>query len=354
MAKPKFKILSIDGGGIRGVIPCTILKFIENQIGGNLCDTFDLIAGTSTGGIITLGLTTDKPGQSYPYYAEEMLALYRENGKLIFEKRQRDFLSVIGSLFGRGIGAIMDNPYDSANLELLLEAYFGERTLKESKTNVLVTTYDIGKGQPFYFLSRLAEMFEGERNRGDFMVRNIARSTSAAPTYFEPFVTKEKDSDNFAFIDGGVFANNPSILAYGEAKELWKMKRKSTMDFEPVVAPIDDDLPFYLLSIGTGLNRQRISGHDAANWRTAEWINPLLSSVFMQSVSESTHYTLQHLLPPYENGTPRYQRINVEIPEENSDMDNASKENIDKLCELAENYINENRPALLKVCELLQ
>lgn len=351
MIKPKFKILSIDGGGIRGIIPCTILKFIETQIGGNLCETFDLIAGTSTGGIITLGLTTKKPNDSNPYYAEEMLNLYKDNGHLIFAKRQKDFLSRVGSIFNK-TRAITANPYEITNLENLLRDYFGDETLKNSKTKVLITTYDINEGKPFYFSSRLAELLDDEKIKENFMVRDVARSTSAAPTYFEPFVTKDRDSNDLAFVDGGVFANNPSILAYGEAKELWKFQSKKT--FNPIVAPTDDDLPFYLLSIGTGLIRHKISGQDAKKWRTAQWLNPLLSSVFMQSVTESTHYTLQHLLPPYENGTPRYQRFNVVIPEENAEMDDASDENIAKLCEIAENYIIENKDALLKVCEILQ
>ena len=350
MTKPKFKILSIDGGGIRGIIPCKILSYIETQIGGNLSDTFDLIAGTSTGGIITLGLTTKKPDDDCPYYAEEMLELYRKNGKLIFAKRQKDFLSRIGSVFKK-TKAITENPYDSSNLEKLLSDYFRGAMLKNSKTNVLVTTYDISEGKPFIFSTRLAKVFDSENIKEDFLVEEIARSTSAAPTYFEPSIIRDKAGGDFAFVDGGVFANNPSILAYCEGKELYKIQTKA---FDAKVTQSDSDLPFYLLSIGTGISRQRISGQDAKKWRAANWLNPLLSSVFMQSVAESTHYTLQHLLPPYENGTPRYQRINVTIPEENSQMDNVSDENINKLCEFAENYIKENESTLLQVCEMLK
>ena len=73
----------------------------------------------------------------------------------------------------------------------------------------------------------------------------------------------------------------------------------------------------------------------------------------MQSVAESTHYTMEYLLPPYTDGTPRYQRFNMHLPEELSPMDNASKQNIDALCDVADKYIEEHEDELLSVCELL-
>jgi uncharacterized protein len=349
--KPKFKILSIDGGGIRGIIPCAILAFIENNIGGNLCDTFNLIAGTSTGGIIALGLATNKPNEDYPYYAKEMLDLYKNNGKQIFPKREQDFTSRLGSLFEIS-EKISAKPYNRANLEKILKDYFGDERLSNTQTDTLITTYDITKGKPFYFSSRLAKSHDNENNKEDFEIWEVAASTSAAPTFFTPSIIKDREGEDFVFVDGGVFANNPSILAFSEAKELWKAKNKKT--FSPVVTPDNDESPFYLLSLGTGVNRYKISSEDANNWRTLQWIEPLLSNVFMQSVAESTHYTMQHLLPPYENGMPRYQRFNVPIPKENSDMDNVSDNNIDQLSVLAEKYIKENRATLLRVCEILQ
>lgn len=351
MPKAKFKVLSIDGGGIRGVVPCTLLKFIESQV-GVLSSTFDLMAGTSTGGIISLGLATGKEDSDQPFSADDMLRLYRMNGEQIFEKRREDFVSrlgsVISSAFDIGMAKeLTNNPYIEANIENLLKQYFSETRLADTLTNVLVTTYDIKEGKPFFFSTRYAKKIAEE----NFFIRDIARSTSAAPTYFEPAIIHDNGVQEKVFVDGGVFANNPSILAYGEAKEIWKAR--ATLAFEPVVAPTDDDLPFYMLSIGTGSCRSSISGDDAQNWRTAQWLNPMLTSVFMQSVAESTHYTMQHLLPPYKDGTLRYQRLNMDIPVENSQMDNASKENIDQLCEIAEDYVRKNESELLRICEHL-
>jgi len=242
------------------------------------------------------------------------------------------------------------NLYDSSNSEHILVKYFKDHKLSEVKTDVLVTTYDIEVGKPFYFSSRLAKLAD-PKEKEDFMIREIARSTSAAPTYFEPSILQGKPGDELVFVDGGVFANNPSILAYAEGKEIYKSL--TIKAFNPVVQATDDDLPFYMLSIGTGTSPKSISGDDATKWRTAEWLNPLLSSVFMQSVAESTHYTMQHLLPPYADGSLRYQRFNMVIPEENSEMDDASEKNIDRLCEIADAYITENQDALMGVCEIL-
>jgi patatin-like phospholipase/acyl hydrolase len=345
MQKPKFKILSIDGGGIRGVIPCRILSFIESQLGGSLSSVFNLISGTSTGGIISLGLSTPSEDGENAFDAQAMLELYRKNGETIFGKRQQDIWTKLASF--TPLKDIIQKPYDEKFIEGILQNYFKDIKLKQVLTNVLVTTHDIHSNRPFYFSSRLAKKDEKE----NFPLRTIARATSAAPTYFEPVLANYKENEDLAFIDGGVFANNPSILAYCEAKEIWK--RKAEKAFEADVLPDDNDLPFYMLSLSTGLIKKSISGKDAKNFGTVQWLNPLLSDIFMQSVSESTHYTMQHLLPFYTDGTPRYQRLEMEIPEANSKMDDASKENIEQLIALADNYIKENKKTLLEICEIL-
>lgn len=354
MRKSEFNILSIDGGGIRGIIPCAILNFIESQLDKPLSQTFDLIAGTSTGGIIALGLTTPNEEGKNAFNAASMLSLYKDNGKDIFKERKNDLW---GTLAGGWDLAkeMLQKPYDSIYLEDLLVSKFGEKQLSESLSNVLVTSYAITGGKGFYFLSRLAK----ERAEENFKLKEIARSTSAAPTYFTPSIVEWKN-DEEALVDGGVFANNPAVLAYGEAKELWKRQSKQTNSIasrgtEAVVEPNDNDLPFFMLSIGTGRCPQYISADDAEGFRSINWVKPLLTNVFMNSVASSTHFTMQHLLPNYTDGTPRYIRIDdIDIPKEHIDMDNASEENIAKLCEIAEKYIQDNKAKLLDICSYLK
>ncbi len=346
--KHQFKILSIDGGGIRGIIPCRILQFIENQT-RPVSKAFDLIAGTSTGGIIALGLTIPNDLGRNAYSATQMLELYTKFGKIIFEKRyEKDLLSKFLSLISDTVNTLTLHNFDHTGLENLLKEKFGDTLLSKAITNVLITSYEIQKGKTFYFQSRLAKKTASE----DISIREIARSTSAAPTYFMPSIVKYEGSDQ-AFVDGGVFANNPSVLAYGEAKELWK-QRKGHLAFEPDVAPDDNDLPFFMLSIGTGDTGNSISLEEAQTWKTRDWIKPLLDNVFMRSISESTHFAMQHLLPDYEDKTPRYIRLNPSIPKENAEMSDASPANIADLTKIADDYIAENKTFLLEICNYLK
>ncbi|MBX7041845.1 MAG: patatin-like phospholipase family protein [Ignavibacteria bacterium] len=343
--KPQLRILSIDGGGIRGIIPCTILSFIEQQLGYPLCQVFDLISGTSTGGIITMGLAAPGDDGSAKYSPSDLRKLYLENGSRIFGERQDDLISRIGSIT-KITDMILQKPYDEEDFEGLLKDYFGDTRLSKGLASTLVTSYEIQKGKPFYFSSRLASGDPKE----DFLMREVCRSTSAAPVYFEPSVVKFEKEEELALVDGGVFANNPSVLAYSEAKELWKIRTGKA--FEPVVRPDDEDLPFFLLSIGTGYSLKSIPLKEAKDWRALNW-GRFLTDIFMRSVSESTDFTMAHLLPDYKNGDKRYARLNMRIPEENSKMDDVSDRNMFELCELAEKYIKKNESELLRICDML-
>jgi uncharacterized protein len=358
MSKHKLKILAIDGGGIKGIIPCTILKYIETKTGLPTSRLFHVLAGTSTGGIISLGLSKPDEDGNNAYTADDMLKLYVENGKNIFGKRPKDFKSWLGSIIEKGL---FDKNFDVTKFEEILKEKFGDSKLKESLTGVLVTTYAPEQEKPFYFSSRLA--LEDEKE--NIPLREIARSTSAAPTYFKPSQVTYDKNQQLAFVDGGVFANNPSILAYSEAKEIWKKQNrtitvnipegvdKNTKTFEAVVSADDNDLPFFLLSLSCGHSSARIDFSEADEWRAKDWIKPLLTNIFMQSVAESTDYTMKYLLPPFVDGTPRYVRFDLAIPEENSQMDDASDENIKQLCAIADDFVAKNKAELDKVCALL-
>ena len=124
--------------------------------------------------------------------------------------------------------------------------------------------------------------------------------------------------------------------------------------FAPEVAADDNDLPFYMLSIGCGHYPAAVDFSDAEKWRTKDWIQPLLTNVFMQSVAESTHYTMQYLMPPFKDGTPRYQRLdNILLDADTSAMDDASPENIEALCEIADKYVADNQQTLDAICTTL-
>ena len=167
-----YKVLSIDGGGIRGVIPAVLLEHIEKKTGKRIAELFDLIVGTSTGGILAIGLTVPGARGVPKYSATEMLALYAERGTEIFA---RSFWRGVTSL-----GGALDENYDHRPLERILKEYAGDATLRDCVKPVVITSYDIERRQPYFFKTRKALR---TKDRNHFL-RDAARATSAAPTFF--------------------------------------------------------------------------------------------------------------------------------------------------------------------------
>lgn len=209
----KFKILSIDGGGIRGVFPSQFLAILEQRLGetegqsNRICDHFDLISGTSTGGILALGL-------AYGIPASELKDLYVENRKAIF---------------GWPNNKIFRRKYSRKNLESLIREKFKsvvkdeigyEPRLLDAKTRLCITGYDIENARPKVYKTPHKEEYKIDLYRPAYQV---ALATGAAPTYFSPFkgqytTFNSEDKVNFPLtVDGGVFSNNPTLIAIMEA-----------------------------------------------------------------------------------------------------------------------------------------
>src|SRR5215216_2652991 len=140
-----FRILCIDGGGIRGIIPAVILAEIERRTGSHISELFDLIAGTSTGGILALALVKPDQERRPQYTAEDVIRLYETQGRRIFS---RSLLHRITSLDG-----LANKKYQSGPVEKVFEDYFGDVLLSQSLTNVMLTSYDIQLRKAFFFRS---------------------------------------------------------------------------------------------------------------------------------------------------------------------------------------------------------
>jgi len=221
------KILSIDGGGIRGIIPAVVMQYIEKQTGENLYNLFDMIVGTSTGGILASGVGSG-------FSSGEMLGFYVNDGDKIFQRS-----------FFKGLWGLIDERYPAEPLEELLDKYFSGYTFAQALTNVMITSYDIANKNPFMFKS-------WKKEHRDVYLKHIARATSAAPTYFEPTMV-DVNGKMIICIDGGVKANNPAMCAYAEAYKLWPEEEitilslgtgkevKAVNTFEDVKALLGDD-----------------------------------------------------------------------------------------------------------------
>lgn len=327
MAKKIVKILSIDGGGIRGVIPGLVMAEIEKRTGKPICKLFDLIAGTSTGGVLALGLTRpdDVDPKKPKYTAEDGVRMYEEEGRRIFSRSPWKVV--------RSFNGFTDEKYPSGPVEEVLKEYFGEIQLKEALTDVLITSYEIERRFPWFFRSSRAR----QDPEYDFPMWKVARATSAAPTYFDPCkIETSNTADYYALADGGVFANNPTMCAFVDAK---------TREAQ--------DADYLVVSLGTGVMTRPLPYDEACNWGAAEWVLPIIN-VLMNGVSESVDYQMQTMLPRDQGGKRRYYRFQLKLTEGKDDMDDASKTNIRVLKLMAEDLIHQNDDALDQLCKDLK
>jgi uncharacterized protein len=317
MAKIKKKltrILSLDGGGIRGILPGQILVILEEKLKtktGNdkarIADFFDLIAGTSTGGILACALLCpDSANPSHARFtASEVVNLYLERGDEIFNI---PFFHKI-----RTAGGTLDEKYPPDELEKALKDYFNELKLSQLLRPCLITAYDIQRRQAHFFTSHDALMKEG----WDFYVKDVARATSAAPTYFDCADIRSLTGISYPLIDGGVYVNNPAICAYAEVHHKFGVTAKQMA----------------ILSIGTGYEKKSYEYKEAKDWGMVGWIKPLIN-IMMSGVSEVVDYQLNEIFHAVK-APDQYLRINTVLPiTVNPEMDDASGKNLMALKEL--------------------
>ena len=187
------RILTIDGGGIKGVFPAAFLATVEEKLGEQLGEYFDLIAGTSTGGIIALALGLRIP-------AKTTLALYLEKGTSIFPP-------------GRGrswVSCLWKPKWDSAPLREILKEIFGDSRLGDSRNRLVIPALSGHTGKVYVYKTRHSPRFEFDYKE---QVKDVAMSTAAAPIFFAPHIMH----DGRLLVDGGMWANNPLGMAVVEA-----------------------------------------------------------------------------------------------------------------------------------------
>ncbi len=301
------RVLAIDGGGIRGLIPALVLAEVERRAERPVFELFDLIAGTSTGGILACALCAPDP-----LPAEQVAAIYEEEGPAIFDRSAWQRI--------RSAEGLLDEKYDAGALDRALERFLGDKRLADTIPELIVPTYDMTEPGPFFFKTRSAR----ERRLEDFPLTVVARATAAAPTYFEPLPVGAR-----ALVDGGVFAVNPAMSAFAEV-----------LRFHPSADVV-------LLSLGTGQRTRRRRFADIDDWGLVEWARPILDVVFDGS-SDAVDYQLRHVL-----GGDRYWRVQVELTAASDDLDDASPENLRELRRHAEELIAARSPDLDAVIEAL-
>lgn len=265
-----YRVLTFDGGGIRGLYSAVLLERITEEV-PELLEAVDLLAGTSTGGIIALGLARGLgPG--------ELVGLYRDHGKEVFDDSWFDDLKDLAQVIGAD--------YDNRKLKRLLVQKFGNATLRQLKKKVLIPSFDLDNegayNEPRQWKPKFFHNYPGPDSDGAELATDVALRTSAAPVYFPTYQ---------GYIDGGVVANNPSMAAIAQAID----EKTGNQDLKDI----------RLLSIGCGTIAQFIKGdHD---WGFAQWAKPLITLMFegMGGVADfeckrllgERHFRLSPLLP---------------------------------------------------------
>lgn len=329
------RILSIDGGGIRGIIPGMILVALEEKIqkashnqNAHLIEYFDFFAGTSTGGILlSILLCPDNENPQKPKYtAKQALDIYLQHGVEIFSaNRWRRFLGKFG---------LVSELYDATILEQILESYFGNKKLSELLKPCIITAYDIELRKNHLFRQQKAISHGASR---DFYIKDVCRATAAAPTYFSVAEIFSLAKTRYPLVDGGVFAHNPSLSALLEVMKTYNTYR------------IDD---IWILSLGTGLSKISYQYEDFKK-KKAISIGPALVDIMSSSSAESSNYFLMQLFRSV-NEMNNYIRIDPNnLSSINSSMDAATPSNIQKIVSLGDKLVSEHEELLDRIVKNL-
>ncbi|MCT7979827.1 patatin-like phospholipase family protein [Laspinema olomoucense] len=339
----KYRILALDGGGIRGVIAARIIQEIEKEIHQPFNQYFDMIVGTSTGSILAAGLAIGLSPAT-------IIQIYRQEGRRIFNS----------SWFKKNISHWLKQPkYSNEGLISVLKEYlrhdqFGEIEFGQipqiSRAKLLILAYDLFYRNTTFFISHLPE--SQKRWFNDVKLWEICVCSASAPTFFPPYELKWQDEERgeewkFPHVDGGVAANNPSLAALSHVVGAEKQELKDVA----------------ILSVGTGKTTEPLQYEEVKNWGTVKW-GEQIANVFMGSQFQiSSDICRQILISANPNGYLRLQfplnetvkrntefsaskylakkqQVNVYNGQKISEqMDDASERNIDQLLEATESFL---------------
>ncbi|RAZ69617.1 patatin-like phospholipase family protein [Planococcus maitriensis] len=319
------KILSIDGGGIRGILPAMMLCELERRTGKPVSEQFDIFVGTSTGAILALGLLVPD-GKKPRYTANDILSLYEQEAERMFRK------SFLHRSFGL-VGRFLHTQYSHREFEQVLKYYFNRLKLSDLLKPAVIPAYDIHSRHAHFFKSTVIDLNE---RQPDSEIRHIIRAATAAPSYFAP--AKIPDYPKSTFIDGGVFANDPGMSAYTEGLELYG----------------DEEEDFLLVSLGTGEAQREVEVTGWRAWFHYGWARSLLK-VMMDGSSDSVDHQLRHLLKD-EGIDQRYYRFQEKLPADDSgieQLDRVTPENLARLRRVGKRMIEKQSAELDKLCRLL-
>jgi uncharacterized protein len=308
-----FKILALDGGGIRGVVAARILQEVEQEIikqgkGKFLHEYFDLVAGTSTGSILTGGIAVRKT-------SDELIKMYTKRGKDIFpqdrKQRYKNFPSMIKPIFD-----VFSTPKYSHDgiTEVLKDAYNSIRIKDIEKPIILILAYDTLYRNTTFFTNCHPDL--GDRWYDDCYLWEICTASASAPTFFPPYKLEPVDKEKFGYwefphIDGGVSANNPALAALSLVLRVSQSSVSPTIKQQYKLDNLRlEDIS--ILSIGTGQTGEPYQYEQISKWRGLNWAQNL-TNIFMEPTSEIDSTICRQIMGGYDSK--RYLRLQFDLNE---------------------------------------
>lgn len=318
-----FRILSLDGGGVRGLIPLRILSEIEKKAGKPISHLFDLIVGNSTGGIIALALAAPGEKGQPKYTASDVLQFYYTGTPKIFQK------SFFRTVF-TGVG-LWAPKYNRVNLDSVLQGFFpSDMRLSQLVCPSVVTSYSLTKDALSIWTSYRAKKDSAWNPR----LFDVAGATSAAPTYFAPKKIVLPQGGTTYEADGGIYANDPEDIAVVEA-----------LLQNPHLRPEQ----IFILSLGTGQPKlKKKVGQHLGNTGVLGWLLHVnLIDLMINASAQLEEFQVE--------STSLYQRYRIQcsLDLQNAAMDNAQTENLDALLHAAEKLIQKSGSELDRICHFL-
>ncbi|KAJ9063420.1 hypothetical protein DSO57_1000013 [Entomophthora muscae] len=320
-----FRILAIDGGGVRGILPAAILRQLEVEAGKPISEMFDLIAGTSTGAILAtmLALPESKGSTKPKFSANDGVGLYLDRCPEIFHTT---LLRRIKTLSG-----LASAQYSGACKRKVLEEYMGDTRISDLLVDIIVPSFDIREGRPYFFKSSKAR----RDPKCDYLLTDVLDATSSAPTYFAPHKVEGYDAPKEfgyrSFVDGALTANSPALCALAEAYRNYGADPANTV----------------LVSLGCGASEVGVDHEVAKHWGGLSWA-PFFPNVMLSSSVNTVHYQLAHVVPPA-----HYFRVQTDIPAAHADIDNVTKSNLNWLADHGSSVASACRSQLKNLATLL-
>jgi len=310
-------ILAIDGGGIRGIIPALLLQEIEKRTTLHIPDLFDVIAGSSTGGIVAATVSIPyKQTKTPKYTTKDIVNFYYEFGEEIFK---RSLWYKIKSGWG-----LWGPKYPSTGIVNTVDRLIGNIKISDILTNIVITSYDLEKAEPYIISS-----FNPDHQ--DAYLYDAIRGTTSVPSYFSPYRTTINNRV-LSLVDGSAFAINPSLWGYVE----------SVKDGEEVL----------MVSLGTGETNLNFSYTESKKWGILQWLLTLKGvEMVFDGMADSVCQSVKKAISQHKRG--KYYRLQLKLPKHLAKFDNVSDANVTQLAEQASKFIKENDELIDEICRYL-